>query len=86
MIVGEVGGVQEEKAAGFIAESLTKPVSAYIAGRFSPQGKRMGHAGAIIRGSAGTVESKCRALSNSGVEILTTPNEVIRWVHAHNLR
>ena len=86
VIVGEVGGNQEEKAAGFIAENMTKPVASYIAGRFSPPGKRMGHAGAIIRGTAGTVESKCSALGSAGVEILTTPIDVVRWAGELNLR
>ncbi|MCE5250414.1 succinate--CoA ligase subunit alpha [bacterium] len=85
VIVGEVGGVQEEKAAEFIGESMTKPVAAYIAGRHAPQGKRMGHAGAIIRGSTGTVESKCEALSAAGAEILVTPYEVVSWAIKHHL-
>ena len=67
IIVGEVGGEQEEQASEFISKGMTKPVAAYIAGRFSPQGKRMGHAGAIVRGSAGTAEGKCEALSAAGV-------------------
>ncbi|MFC1606615.1 succinate--CoA ligase subunit alpha [Candidatus Latescibacterota bacterium] len=85
VIVGEVGGAQEEQAAGFIASSMTKPVSFYIAGRFSPPGKRMGHAGAIIRGSAGTVESKCEALRNAGADMLDTPVDVIRWAKDYKL-
>jgi succinyl-CoA synthetase alpha subunit len=79
IIVGEVGGMQEEKAAEFIANKMTKPVASYIAGRFSPQGKRMGHAGAIVRGAAGTVEGKCEALSAAGAAILKSPIEVIDW-------
>ncbi len=79
IIVGEVGGMQEEKAAEFIANRMTKPVASYIAGRFSPQGKRMGHAGAIIRGSSGTVEGKCEALHAAGAEILKSPIEVLDW-------
>lgn len=86
VIVGEVGGTQEEKAAEFITESMEKPVASYVAGRFSPPGKRMGHAGAIIRGTAGTVEGKCRALEESGVEILTAPSDVIRWAQEYDLR
>jgi len=86
IIVGEVGGVQEEKSAVFIAEEISKPVASYIAGRFSPEGKRMGHAGAIIRGSTGTVESKCQALEASGVEILASPDGVIEWARKHKLR
>lgn len=79
IIVGEVGGMQEEKAAEFIANGMTKPIAAYIAGRFSPQGKRMGHAGAIIRGSVGTVAGKCEALKASGAAILKSPIEVLDW-------
>ena len=79
IIVGEVGGMQEEKAAEFIANGMTKPVTSYIAGRFSPQGKRMGHAGAIVRGSAGTVDGKCEALRTAGAEILRSPIDVLNW-------
>ena len=85
VIVGEVGGAQEENAADFIASSMTKPVAFYIAGRFSPPGKRMGHAGAIIRGSAGTVESKCAALKGAGADMLDTPVDVIRWAKERKL-
>lgn len=85
IIVGEVGGEQEEKAAEYIATAMTKPVSAYIAGRFSPQGKRMGHAGAIVRGTAGTVDVKCRALEKAGATILTTPIDVAEWAKKHKL-
>lgn len=85
IIVGEVGGIQEEKAAEYIGEHMTKPLAAYIAGRYSPQGKQMGHAGAIIRGSAGTVEGKCEALRNAGVEILTSPIDVVDWARKYDL-
>ena len=86
VIIGEVGGIQEEKAAEYITEHMKKPVAAYIAGWFSPSGKRMGHAGAIIRGSSGTVESKCEALKTAGVEILSSPNEAVRWAQRLGLR
>lgn len=85
VIVGEVGGGQEEDAADFIARKMSKPVAAYIAGRFAPEGKRMGHAGAVIRGPSGTVESKCRALGNAGVEILETPVAVVEWAKRQGL-
>jgi succinyl-CoA synthetase alpha subunit len=85
IIVGEVGGVQEEEAAEFIKDGISKPVAAYIAGQFSPQGKRMGHAGAIVRGSSGTVEGKCKALRASGAEILKSPIEVREWAEKHDL-
>ena len=58
---------------------MTKPVAAYIAGRFAPEGKKMGHAGAIIRGTQGTVKSKCEALGAAGVTILDTPIDVLPW-------
>lgn len=86
IIVGEVGGEQEEKAVQFIAEKMTKPVAAYIAGRYSPQGKRMGHAGAIIRGSAGTVTGKHEALRQAGAEILESPIHAAQWAEKHDLR
>jgi succinyl-CoA synthetase alpha subunit len=86
IVVGEVGGEQEEKAAGFISRKMTKPVAAYIAGRHSPQGKRMGHAGAIVRGSSGTVEGKHDALRAAGAEVLQSPIEAARWAKTHNLR
>jgi succinyl-CoA synthetase alpha subunit len=85
IIVGEVGGEQEEKAAEYIAESMKKPVAAYIAGRFSPQGKRMGHAGAIVRGSSGTVDGKYKALKASGAEVLMSPIDVSDWAIHHKL-
>ncbi len=86
IIVGEVGGEQEEKAAGFISRKMSKPVATYIAGRYSPEGKKMGHAGAIVRGGTGTVEGKKSALREAGVEILETPIHVSAWARAHNLR
>lgn len=58
---------------------MTKPVAAYIAGRFAPEGKRMGHAGAIVRGNAGTYAGKCEALKKAGVTVLETPVEVVEW-------
>lgn len=85
IIIGEVGGEQEEKAAGFISRKMTKPVASYIAGRYSPQGKRMGHAGAIVRGSSGTVEGKQSALRAAGVTILDSPIEVSAWAQHHKL-
>ena len=86
IIVGEVGGEQEERAALFIREKMTKPVAAYIAGRYSPQGKQMGHAGAIVRGSAGTVRGKQDALRGAGVEVLGSPLHVAQFAQKHNLK
>lgn len=86
IIVGELGGEQEEKAAPFIREKMTKPVAAYIAGRHSPHGKRMGHAGAIVRGSAGTVAGKQEALRAAGAEVLESPIHVAPWARKHSLK
>ncbi|MGZ3615265.1 MAG: succinate--CoA ligase subunit alpha, partial [Thermodesulfobacteriota bacterium] len=86
IIVGEVGGEQEERAALFIQEKMSKPVAAYIAGRYSPQGKQMGHAGAIVRGSSGTVRGKQDALRQAGVEVLESPIHVARFAQKHNLK
>jgi succinyl-CoA synthetase alpha subunit len=86
IIVGEVGGEQEEKASEFIKKKMTKPVAAYIAGRHSPQGKRMGHAGAIVRGSAGTVAGKKEALRAAGAEVLESPIYVGQWAKRYSLR
>jgi succinyl-CoA synthetase alpha subunit len=75
VMVGEIGGDEEEKAAAFIADHMTKPVVAYIAGFTAPPGKTMGHAGAIISGSSGTAEGKKEALEANGVRVGTTPTE-----------
>jgi succinyl-CoA synthetase alpha subunit len=80
VMVGEIGGDEEEKAAAFIAESVTKPVLSYIAGFSAPPGKTMGHAGAIISGSSGTAQAKKEALEAKGIEVGTTPTEVARLV------
>jgi succinyl-CoA synthetase alpha subunit len=85
IVVGEVGGEQEEKAAGFISRRMTKPVAVYIAGRYSPQGKRMGHAGAIVRGASGTYSGKQETLRAAGVTILESPIHVTEWAAKHNL-
>jgi succinyl-CoA synthetase alpha subunit len=75
VLVGEIGGNEEEKAAEFIGTEMTKPVVGYIAGFSAPPGKTMGHAGAIISGSAGTAEGKKEALEAHGVRVGTTPSE-----------
>jgi succinyl-CoA synthetase alpha subunit len=75
VMVGEIGGDEEEKAAAFIGEHMSKPVVAYIAGFTAPPGKTMGHAGAIISGSSGTAEGKKEALEAHGVRVGTTPTE-----------
>ena len=80
VLVGEIGGDEEEKAARHVAEHMTKPVLAYIAGFSAPPGKTMGHAGAIISGSAGTAQGKKEALEAVGIAVGTTPTEVARLV------
>src|SRR5438105_10813686 len=80
VMVGEIGGDEEEKAARFIQESMSKPVLAYIAGFTAPPGKTMGHAGAIISGSSGTAHAKKETLEACGVTVGTTPTEVAQLV------
>ncbi len=75
-MIGEIGGTDEEEAAEFIRDNIKKPVVAFIAGRTAPEGKRMGHAGAIISGGMGTSESKIKALSAVGVPVCDTPSQV----------
>ncbi len=82
VLMGEIGGDAEERAADYIAENLTKPVVAYIAGFSAPPGKRMGHAGAIITGSSGTAEAKAEALEAKGIRVGRTPTEVAELVQA----
>jgi len=76
VLIGEIGGDAEERAAEYIKEYFSKPVVAFIAGRTAPPGKRMGHAGAIISGKSGTAETKINALKQAGVEIANLPSEV----------
>lgn len=84
VVVGEVGGIQEEKAAEFIDRWITKPVVAYITGLNAPEEKRMGHAGAIIRGDGkGTPQSKIAALTGVGVDVARYPAQVVDLVKKH---
>ena len=82
VMVGEIGGDEEEKAAVYIEAEMTKPVVAYIAGFTAPPGKTMGHAGAIISGSSGTAEAKKAALEAKGIRVGTTPTETAELVAA----
>ncbi len=80
-IIGEIGGNLEENAAEYIEkENYPKPVVAYIAGRFAPQGKRMGHAGAIITGAGGTAQSKIKAFERAGVQIAEKPSGLAKFL------
>jgi len=78
VMIGEIGGDAEERAAAFIADTITKPVVGYVAGFTAPEGKTMGHAGAIISGSAGTAQAKQDALEAGGVKVGRTPSETAR--------
>lgn len=76
VLIGEIGSDEEEKTADFIKDNVDKPIVAYIAGKSAPEGKRMGHAGAIISGDFGTAQGKIKALKNAGVFIASSPWEV----------
>jgi succinyl-CoA synthetase alpha subunit len=83
VMCGEIGGDAEERAADFIAENVTKPVVAYIAGFTAPPGKTMGHAGAIVSGSHGTARAKAQALESKGVQVARTPTQVAEIAISH---
>ena len=76
VLIGEIGGTDEEKAAEFIADRMTKPVVSFIAGQTAPPGKRMGHAGAIVEGGSGTAQDKIQALQSVGVKVAKHPEEI----------
>ena len=76
VLIGEIGGNAEEKAAEFIKNNISKPVVSYIAGITAPPGKRMGHAGAIIQGNSGTAQNKIDALSDAGVKVAKMPSQI----------
>jgi succinyl-CoA synthetase alpha subunit len=86
VMIGEIGGDDEERAAAFIAREVRKPMAAFIAGRTAPPGRRMGHAGAIISGDAGTAESKRTALESAGVRVADSPSHIPRLLHEAGVR
>jgi succinyl-CoA synthetase alpha subunit len=78
VMIGEIGGDAEERAAAYIKGNVTKPVVGYVAGFTAPEGKTMGHAGAIVSGSSGTAAAKQQALEAAGVQVGKTPSEAAR--------
>lgn len=81
VMIGEIGGDAEERAAAYISEHITKPVIGYVAGFTAPEGKTMGHAGAIVSGSSGTAAAKKEALEAAGVKVGKTPSEAAQLAH-----
>jgi succinyl-CoA synthetase alpha subunit len=77
VVIGEIGGTDEQNAAAFVKEQVTKPVVGFIAGQTAPKGRRMGHAGAIISGSSGTAEEKLAAFKAAGISIMRRPADVV---------
>ena len=77
VVIGEIGGTDEQNAAGFVKEQVTKPVVGFIAGQTAPKGRRMGHAGAIISGSSGTAEEKLAAFEAAGIGVMRRPVDVV---------
>jgi succinyl-CoA synthetase alpha subunit len=82
VMIGEIGGTDEQNAAAFVKEQVTKPVVGFIAGQTAPKGRRMGHAGAIISGSSGTAEEKLAAFEAAGVGVMRRPVDVIEQLRA----
>jgi succinyl-CoA synthetase alpha subunit len=80
VLIGEIGGTDEQRAAAFVKERVTKPVIGFIAGQTAPKGRRMGHAGAIISGSTGTAEEKLAAFKQAGIDIMKRPADVVALV------
>jgi len=77
VMIGEIGGTDEQQAAEFVKEKVKKPVVGFIAGQTAPPGRRMGHAGAIISGSSGTAAEKMAALAQAGISVMKRPADVV---------
>jgi succinyl-CoA synthetase alpha subunit len=80
VMIGEIGGTDEQEAATFVKREMSKPVVGFIAGQTAPPGRRMGHAGAIISGSAGTAEEKMQAFEDNGIAVMKRPSDVVELV------
>jgi succinyl-CoA synthetase alpha subunit len=80
VVIGEIGGTDEQNAAGFVKEHVSKPVVGFIAGQTAPKGRRMGHAGAIISGSSGTAEEKLAAFETAGIGVMRRPADVVQML------
>jgi succinyl-CoA synthetase alpha subunit len=80
VVIGEIGGTDEQNAAGFVKEHVSKPVVGFIAGQTAPKGRRMGHAGAIISGSSGTAEEKLAAFEAAGIGVMRRPADVVQML------
>jgi succinyl-CoA synthetase alpha subunit len=85
VLVGEIGGTDEEAAAEYARERVTKPIVGFIAGLTAPSGKRMGHAGAIITGGTGSAQDKIKALEAAGIEVARSPVEVADIIRRRKL-
>ena len=77
VMIGEIGGTDEQEAAAYVKANLTKPVVGFIAGQTAPPGRQMGHAGAIISGSAGTAEEKMKAFADNGIAVAKRPKDIV---------
>ena len=80
VMIGEIGGTDEQQAAAFVKQNMSKPVIGFIAGQTAPPGRRMGHAGAIISGSAGTAEEKMQAFEDNGIAVMKRPSDVVELI------
>lgn len=86
VVIGEIGGDLEEKAAEYIMKHMQKPVVAYITGKSAPKGKTMGHAGAVISGKSGTAETKIKAFEKAGVSVAKIPSEIVKLISSKSLK